>query len=300
MSLTKRQLEARKSMITGSDAGTILGVNPYGSRYRTWAIKVGEYVDDFKGNNKTDLGTWLERFAVWKYEQTTGSTCRKVLRTLYHKRYKFMGGHIDRLIVGDKNRGLECKVVTPDGMAKWLDDDGEIQVPLYYRAQTLHYAVITGRMIWDFSVVFTDGRRDPAIITIEFTKLEMENYLVQCIDFWRLNVETKTPPPVDGSKATTEALKYQWQETDIGSIKVATKEVLQYFTNRFQHKHFRDIAQGQMDLAENRIVNFMQDAETLVAPGGETIFTLKPDKNGKRRKNFNYIIEAKDDRKIAV
>jgi putative phage-type endonuclease len=287
MSLTDKQLQERLTMITGSNAGTILGVNPYSSKYCMWATKLGKVVDTFKGNNKTDLGTWLEQFCVYKYEQSTGRSCRKIVRTLRHKKYPFIGGHLDRLVEGDKNRGLECKVVTPDGMGKWFNEDGELTIPPYYRAQVLHYALVTGRRIWDFSVVFTDGRKDPAILTVVFSQADLDDYLEKCIDFWKL-IESETPPSIDDSKATAEALKKEWQTTDVGSIKVATDSVIEYLSSRRAHKSSKEIHESQIQLMENRLRNFMQDAESIVGPSGETIATCKADKNGRRRLNLNF------------
>tara|TARA_R110000803_G_scaffold34589_1_gene75408 strand:+ start:33 stop:938 length:906 start_codon:yes stop_codon:yes gene_type:complete len=299
MSLTKTQLKERLGMITGSNAGTILGVNPYSSKYCMWATKTGLIVDDFKGNNKTDLGTALEDFCVKKYITTTGNKVRQVKRTLRHKKHKYIGGHIDGAIQGDKNRGLECKVVTPDGMAKWFADDGGLVVPAYYQAQVLHYALMTGRMIWDFSVVFTDGRRDPAILTIEFSKADLDDYLDKCIQFWKL-VESNTPPSIDDSAATAEALKKQWQTTDPGSIKVATPEVMRHLKMRQAHKDKRDVYDAQVQLAVNRYMNYMEDAETLISPSGTILATSKPDKNNKRRNAFKPITEELTDGNYAT
>jgi len=306
MSLTKRQLEARKSMITGTEASVIEECSPYNSLYNLWAVKTGRITDTVVPNIAMKVGHALEQLCVDEYEAKFNVKCRQVHRTIRMKASQigwsgamFIGGHPDRIIAGNRNKGLECKTVTINGESNW--DEG---VPVWYISQVKHYALCTGRLEWDFSVIFTT-RGKVEFYTHKFSRQDLDEYLEKCIAFWKL-VESDTPPEVDSSKATGQALRKQWQETDIGSIKVVTKGVLQYFTNRFQHKHFRDIAQDQMDLAENRIVKFMQEKETLVAPGGETIFTLKTDKNGKRRKNFNYNIErdsaqgSEDDNAIAV
>lgn len=287
MTLTKEQLEVRLSMITGSDAGAIEGTSPYTSYYQAWAKKTRRVVDTFLGNNKTELGTWLEAFAVKKYEEHSGKKCRRSIRTLRHKRYPFIGGHIDRLVEGDPNRGVECKAVTADGMGKWFDQDDELMVPAYYVSQVKHYALVTGRMIWDFAVVFTDGRRDPFFTTIEFSQADLDQYLERCIAFWSY-VDSDSPPDVDGSAATAATLKQEWRESDPGMVKVASKEVMQYLKERSGHKAMREAYEAHIQLLENRLRNFLQEADTIVAPTGEVLCTWKQTKKGDRRFNFNY------------
>ena len=287
MSLSEEQLEERLRMITGSDAGAIEGTSPHTSAYGRWAIKTGRVKDKFKGNNKTKLGTWLEGYAVQEYEAFSGRKCRMVHRTLRHKKYDFIGGHIDRLVEGDPNRGVECKAVTADGMGKWLDEDDNLIVPPYYISQVKHYALVTGRMTWDFAAVFTDGRRDPFFKTFEFTKDDVDLYLDRCLKFWE-HVQTETPPDVDGSDATSTTLKQEWRESDPGQVKVADDAVMTYLRERAGKKEMKEVYHSQMQLMENRLRNFLQEADTIVAPTGEVLCTWKQTKKGDRRFNFNF------------
>ena len=149
MSLTSKQLTDRLSMITGSDASAIEGTSPYTSAYGAWATKTGRVKDTFKGNNKTKLGSWLEGFAVQEYEAFSGRKCRMVHRTLRHKKYDFIGGHIDRLVEGDPNRGVECKAVTSDGMGRWLDEDDNLIVPPYYISRLTNLRKMTSTCTWN-------------------------------------------------------------------------------------------------------------------------------------------------------
>jgi putative phage-type endonuclease len=287
MTLTKTQLEERLGMVTGSDAGAIEGTSPYTSVYQAWAKKTRRVVDTFSGNNKTELGTWLEAFAVKKYEEHSGKKCRMVHRTLRHKRYPFIGGHIDRLVEGDPNRGVECKAVTSDGMGKWFDEADELMVPAYYVSQVKHYALVTGRMSWDFAVVFTDGRRDPFFTTIEFSQGDLDLYLERCIAFWSY-VDSDSPPDVDDSDATAATLKQEWRDSDPGLVKVAPDFVMKYLSERSSNKEMKEVYTAQMQLMENRLRKFLEEADTIVSPKGEVLCTWKQTKKGDRRFNFNF------------
>lgn len=296
MTLTRTQLTERLGMVTGSDAGAIEGTSPYTSVYQAWAKKTGRIVDTFSGNNKTDLGTWLEAFAVKKYEEHSGRKCRMVHRTLRHKRYPFIGGHIDRLVEGDLKRGVECKAVTSDGMGKWFDEADELMVPAYYVSQVKHYALVTGRLTWDFAVVFTDGRRDPFFTTIEFSQADLDLYLERCIAFWSL-VDSGTPPDVDCSNATADTLKQEWRESDPGQVKVAPDYVIKYLKERDVNKEMKEVYSSQMQLMENRLRKFLEESDTIVSPTGEVLCTWKATKKGDRRFNFNFKRESIDGEK---
>ena len=52
-------LKIRRGYIGGSDAGAILGMNPYSSAFSVWAEKTGS-VPEFEGNTSTKVGSYLE------------------------------------------------------------------------------------------------------------------------------------------------------------------------------------------------------------------------------------------------
>ena len=59
----------------------------------------------------------------------------------------------------------------------------------------------------------------------------------------------------------------------------------------------KEVYHAQMQLMENRLRNFLQEADTIVAPTGEVLCTWKQTKKGDRRFNFNYKRESIDGEK---
>ena len=51
----------RHQYIGGSDAASVVGLNPYKSAFSLWAEKTGK-IAPFEGNLATDVGTFLEEF----------------------------------------------------------------------------------------------------------------------------------------------------------------------------------------------------------------------------------------------
>jgi len=60
----------RKGLLTASDFGAAVGLNPYCSRQQLWRLKTGREV--FEGNDQTQYGKDNEHHAIAKYEAITG------------------------------------------------------------------------------------------------------------------------------------------------------------------------------------------------------------------------------------
>jgi len=70
-------LEERRNAIGASDVAAILGLNPYASAWDVWASKRG-IVEDWEGNEATDLGNRFERVILDIAEKDLGKLSRNV------------------------------------------------------------------------------------------------------------------------------------------------------------------------------------------------------------------------------
>tara|TARA_R100000656_G_scaffold114013_1_gene86347 strand:- start:410 stop:1318 length:909 start_codon:yes stop_codon:yes gene_type:complete len=286
MTLSKKQIEERVGAITGTRAAIIEGTNRFdGDLYSLWSVMTGRSNDKITPSLMMRLGHYTEPGNVAEYELKTGRKCRQVHRTIRHKKHDRLRGHPDRLIVGDSNRGVECKAVFQRSESDW--DNG---VPYYYLSQVKHYAMITGRMRWDFSVLFLAyGRHE--IFELEFTRQDTEELLEKELAFLKL-VDEDIAPEV--TARSTDALKQEWKTTNPESIKVADERVINYINERNNYKEMSGNVKDQLDLHENKIRQYMEDAETLIDSKGDTIVTYKMNKSGSRRFNFNTKKEKKN------
>ena len=284
--LSKKQIQERVGAITGTRASIIKGTSRFdGDLYSLWSVMTGRSNDDIKPSLMMRLGHYTESGNVAEYELKTGRKCRQVHKTLHHKKYDRLRGHPDRLIVGDKNRGVECKAVFQRSESDW--DDG---VPYYYIDQVMHYAMITGRMKWDFSVLFLAyGRHE--IYELEFTKEDIDELLEKELEFLKY-VDDDIAPEVTAK--STNALKQEWKTTNIDAIKVADTQIAKHIKDRQDYKNMHEGVKAQLDLCENRIRKYMEAAETLIDSNGDTLVTYKQSKSGSRRFNFNLKKEKKN------
>ena len=278
--LTDKMLEDRKNGIMGSMAAIIMGVARWGDLHWLYCWLKGLPTKAIVETLMMRIGNFMEPFIAILYTEETGNKVQRVNRTIWHKKHRFIGGHPDRLIRGDRTRGLEIKCVFLRGERDW-----ENGVPSYYVAQVLHYALCTGRLKWDFAVLFMAHARFE-IYTIEFTKHDLDELCSKEVSFWQTHIEGDVEPDVSSRSADT--LKELWKTSEPDKTEVADEVVLQYVRTRKALKEKIDLYKDQLELHDNKIRARLKDAETLVAPTGETLTTYKTTKSGSRRFNFNF------------
>ena len=276
--LTEQMLEDRKQGIMGSMAAIIAGVARWGDLHWLYHSLIGSPTKPIVETIMMSLGNFLEPFiAVW-YAEQTGYKLQNVRRTIWHKKHKFIGGHPDRIIRGDRNRGLEIKCVFQRAERDW-----ENGPPLYYIAQIKHYALCTGRLKWDFAVLFM-AHGSLKIFSVEFTKDDVQALCDQEVAFWNEHVLARNEPDV--THLSTDTLKQIWKTSDPEKTVVADEATQNYVEERNKLDESIKLFKDQKELVENKIRVRMQDGELLVASGGETLTTYKTNKRGNRCFNF--------------
>lgn len=208
----EKWLEARRKSIGGSDAASILGLNQYNSAYALWCEKTGKITpDDISDKEAVRLGNDLEQYVADRWMEETGKKVRRENYIIYNDDYPFAHANPDRMVIGEK-AGLECKTTSSWDIAQQLRA-GEI--PPYWYCQCVHYMMVTGADRWYLgSLVFGEGFFK---FTIERDEAEIASLSACEKEFWDLVVSGQ-PPVLDGSKATTEALKTIYKESSPGTL----------------------------------------------------------------------------------
>ena len=99
----------RDKYIGGSDAGTILGLNPWKSPYTLWCEKTGLLTpEDISDKEAVWWGNYDEEGVARRFTEKTNLEVQRSNKSYYLEEYPFLIGHIDRKLVGIK-AGLECK-----------------------------------------------------------------------------------------------------------------------------------------------------------------------------------------------
>ena len=135
-------LRYRKCGITGTDAGAILGLNPYRSAFQVYHDKISDTIENID-NEAMRQGRDLEDYVAQRFSEETGFNVRRANAIYQSEEHPLLLADFGRLIVGQK-AGLECKTVSPFSADKWADG----KIPAYYMAQVNHYLAVSGFDCW--------------------------------------------------------------------------------------------------------------------------------------------------------
>lgn len=198
--------ENRNQFLGGSDTGTILGINPYKSPYSLWLEKTGKVKPpDLSDKVAVKVGHLLEEAVAQLYEDETGHKVRESVVSYMCKEYPFLKGHVDRIVIDDDERGLECKTTSSNNKYDYENGD----VPPYYYSQCQFYMMMTGRHYWDLATLRDNNQF--YVNEIERDEDYIEVMLKKLIEFWNC-VQTDCPPDIDGSISTTNSLNTLYEK----------------------------------------------------------------------------------------
>ena len=195
MSLTLEQLKDRQSGFGGSDAASVLGVNPFMTALELYESKVYEITEVGEMTPQMERGVVLEPIAADRYALETGRTIveREQKR---HPDYPFMIGNVDREIIEGINVDspgiLEIKCPSLQIMAKvkahGLED--------YMMVQLQHYLAVY-RYNWGSFALFNAERMDLINFDLEADQEFIAMLIEKEFEFWTKYVSPRIPPPVD-------------------------------------------------------------------------------------------------------
>ena len=227
-------LEYRRRGIGGSDAGAIIGMNPYATPYSVWADKTGR-LPEKEDNEAMRQGRDFEDYVAKRFEEKSGKRVRHYNYMLMHEQHDFITANIDRVVSGEY-AGLECKTTSILNLKKFKD--GEF--PDQYYAQCVHYLAVTGWDRWylavvvlgsDFKIYMLTRKNDDvcpdwceSMVYVDDGEIALLTGAE--VEFWKTYVEPDKAPPVDGFKPTTDALSAIYQGGDDEVIALSEIDVI--------------------------------------------------------------------------
>ena len=243
-------LHYRKCGITGTDAGAILGLNPYRSAFQVYYDKISDTIENID-NEAMRQGRDLEGYVASRWEEATGKHVRRCNAILTNSAYPFAHANIDRDVVGE-NAGLECKTTSILRLREFRGGE----YPAAYYAQCVHYMAVTGAERWYLGVLVLN--QGFYCFEIERDQAEIDALMAAEEAFWRC-VQEDTPPPVDGSGATSAALETIYAEgrggtADLFGLEGELKAILEV-------KEEMKCLKERLALHENAVKERMKDAE---------------------------------------
>lgn len=204
----KEWLEERKKGIGGSDAATILGLNPYKTNIQLWKEKTRRKdAEDISDKQYVKYGHQAEEYLrdLFKLDFPKYEVSHKEYSIIKHPRYPFLFASLDGQLV-DKETGemgiLEIK--TTNILQSMQKEKWKEKIPDNYFCQVLHYLNVTGysfailkaQLKYDYS---GDIRLETKHYYIDRNDYEEDiKYLEKReIEFWQNYVEKDIRPPLE-------------------------------------------------------------------------------------------------------
>lgn len=209
--------------VGASESANLFNQGYYGnSPYKMWAEKTGLIPRETTEGKFLRIGKLMEPLLRSLFVEETGLLCYEVGEFCLHEsvRWPFLVASLDGLVVSEDGVGvLELKNVHAMNRDEWRDGAG----PLKYQIQVQHQLAVTGLQYgYLFGLV---GGQEPFAHRIERNDSFIENALIPVCERFVKCLESNTPPQVDGSDATSQAIRLLHPDDDGTEVRLDARFV---------------------------------------------------------------------------
>ena len=268
-SLRTQWLEWRRQGLGASDAAAVAGLSPHATPYSIWADKTGLVPLDGPERPEMRWGRLLERAIADEFEDQTGLYVLNPQRAAEHHSLTWLRATLDGDVGESPDAAPEDLIgIYESNTSNGRDGRWTEGPPEWVRIQVQHQMAVADRerafvavLLHGSDFAWWEVARDQGAIDV---LLEIEE------DFWHKYVLAKTPPTVDGSEATKEAIRRAWSRPLREMVELprtAELTILRYKTL---------LAQGRTVEAEkrklaNELTAMLGDAEVGLIDGREAV-----------------------------
>ena len=202
----EKWLEYRRLGIGGSDAATVVGLNPWSSRLALYADKIG-LMPEKESTEAMRQGSDLEDYGAQRWMEATGKVCQRYNYLFSNEQYPWGIANIDRKVVGESSL-LEIKTTSV-----WNKTDFENgEIPPQYYTQCMHYLAISGFDRAYLAVLVLNKAFHTFVI--ERNEAEIEALMQAEKAFWEQHIVPRIAPDPDGSESSQAVLDLQERTED--------------------------------------------------------------------------------------
>lgn len=254
-------LAERRRSIGGSDASTLVGLNPYGSMVQLWLDKTGQ-LPELRPNSAMEWGNLLEPVVrdVWLPRTYDLRIVRAGL--LRHPDHPRVHANPDGIVLDDDGvpvAGLEVKTTNWRQAHEWADG----QIPDHAELQAQLCMFITGLPMW-WVVGLIDGR-DPQVRKVHVDAALGALLAGAAARFWADYVDAEQAPALDDSTATEDAVRAALAHPADGKVVELTDELRDLFAAHEAAKAAVRDAEAAERLAGSTLRMHLGDAAMVVA-----------------------------------
>lgn len=248
-------LEKRKHYITGTDAGKLLGVSPYGGKFAVWCDKTGR-AEPVAETPAMRAGKAMESTILKMYAEETDCKLEHMdgYNLVTSDKYPRLGASLDGW-----NHDLGIPVDAKN--IRWKDEKwGDAytdQFPEYYKAQLQVQMMVTGATSAHLAVMFSG--QDLFVYVMDYDDAMAERIVAESEDFWPYVINDQMPE-ADGSEQAAAFIKKEYAEGDGNLTKEATDEITELVKKLSDARKAQKEAKATEDEIANRIKVFMGNA----------------------------------------
>jgi len=241
-----------------SEAAGSLDLSPYQSPTSIYLEKIGEIGPKDLGNR----GVWGKRLenAIAEAFEDEFPHLRAEARdvVVISNLYPWMSATLDRFVYDTQGIArrligvLEIKTADAWSASDWGTKEAPV-CPAHVLIQLLHQMAVTGLPYgWVAVLIGTSDFRVIEIVRDERTEKMITNLVEGERRFWDL-VEKRTPPKIDGSGATTDAIKRQYAEVDPEAVVQFEEDIYELIAEWHWRDHDAKAAKKALDSVANKI-----------------------------------------------
>lgn len=259
-------LEYRKKGIGGSDASVVCGISRYKSPVELWMEKTDQLPYQEAGE-AAYWGTQLETLVRAEFTKRTGIKVSLVRQLLQSEEHPFMLANLDG-ICEHSDYGtciFEAKTASAYKTCEWDES-----IPDEYMLQIQHYMAVTGYRAAYIAVLIGGN-------TFKWKLIERDEELISMLIafekvFWE-HVQKMTPPPLDGSDASSRFLAERFPNSVPKSRITLPASAFDLLLRYDEACEQLETIKEQKQEAENRLKEMLGQNEVGVA--GDRIVTWK-------------------------
>lgn len=247
-------LEYRRKGIGGSDASILCGINKYKSPVELWLDKTGQLPAQEAGE-AAYWGTVLESIVREEFTKRTGIEVQALHQLLQSEEYPFMQANLDGVC---EHPELGTCIFEAKTASAYKANEWEDSIPDEYMLQIQHYMAVTG-FGGCYIAVLIGGN------TFKWRFVERDEELISMLiklesDFWN-HVQSKTPPPMDGSSTAAKYLAERYSNSNKSQIALpsSASELIQQYQAASEQL---DSITAQKQQAENRLKELLGNNES--------------------------------------
>jgi len=263
-------LEWRRQGIGASDIAAIIGESPWTSPFALWANKTGQTPDNTNPSEMMIFGKRFEQIAAPWFHDETGLHVAGEQTWVTHPNHPWAKATVDGFVYPDNPDDFdtdtpplgtfEAKVDFRHGPDVW-----DAEIPIHYQCQAQWQMWVTQTARCWFAVLHSFGQF--RVYQLDRNDDDIRLLVDAAETFWVDHVLTGTPPPVDGSDATSDAIATIWPTHQPAVIHEADSSLVELLRQRTLFKS--RIAADKDVLAEidNQIAVAVGDAEQITVAG---------------------------------